>query len=184
MNQQEVLLLASSTSKMAPFSTPLQPSPIAAAFAGIQNCPLDKLRLTPQETALFRAAEQNPLDYTLAKQEDATAYARVLLKVLSEASLNLGSSQVSQIDDKIGETEALKLIYTDSTGVMSHYSLTRLYEVIACLKEKKPGSNISLTSTFFEPLNGSLADDYRPLLRVLHVGGDGDRFAQREFMKF
>lgn len=34
-----------------------------------------------------------------------------------------------------------------------------------------------MTSTFFE--NGKLFDDWRPLLRVLHLGGEGDPFAQR-----
>ena len=67
--------------------TALPPSPVALAFPHIQWDPLASLRLTAQETALLRMAETNPIEYTLADSRDASMYARVLLKLLAEASL-------------------------------------------------------------------------------------------------
>ena len=64
----------------------LAPSPVASAFPHIQWDPLGSLRLTAQETALLRMAETNPIEYTLADSRDASMYARVLLKLLAEAS--------------------------------------------------------------------------------------------------
>ena len=64
----------------------LQSSPVALAFPHIQWDPLGSLRLTAQETALLRMAETNPIEYTLADSRDASLYARVLLKLLSEAA--------------------------------------------------------------------------------------------------
>jgi hypothetical protein len=67
-------------------ATTLPSSPVALAFAHIQWDPLGSLRLTAQETALLRMAETNPIEYTLADSRDASMYARVLLKLLAEAS--------------------------------------------------------------------------------------------------
>lgn len=64
----------------------LQPSPVYLAFPHIQWDPLGSLRLTSQETALLRMAETNPIEYTLADSRDASLYARVLFKLLSEAA--------------------------------------------------------------------------------------------------
>lgn len=62
-------------------------------------------------------------------------------------------------------------------GVVTHYAISRLCEVIATLREKKDGAAVSVVTTFFE--NGKLFDEWRPLLRILHLGGGGDPFAQR-----
>jgi len=159
---------------------PLEPSPVSVAFPLIKDCPLDQLRLSSCEQSILKKAEENPIDYTLAIQKDATDYVHVLLKVLGEASIRLESSKVSQFIEKdLVEDEALDLIRTDPMGVMSHYSLTCLHDVIISLLEKKPGSSINLTTTFFQPFDGCLIDNYRPLMRVLHLGGNGDSFAQR-----
>ena len=64
----------------------LTPSPVAPAFSGIQWDPLEKLRLSTGEKLLLRSAEANPLEYTLCDPHDAKDYARVLLKILAEAS--------------------------------------------------------------------------------------------------
>lgn len=64
----------------------LPPSPVALAFPRIEWDQLGSLRLTAQETALLRMAETNPIEYTLADSRDASMYARVLLKLLAEAS--------------------------------------------------------------------------------------------------
>jgi hypothetical protein len=142
---------------------PLAPSLISAAFAGIQNCSLDKLRLSASEKAALWAAEVNPIEYTLANREEAYTYARVLLKILAGASGPSGPSlKVSRVTEMLADADALPLIYADPMGVMTHYAITKLHEVIVCLKEMKDGS------------------DWRPLLRILHLGGHGDTFAQSE----
>lgn len=162
------------------FAAPLAPSPVAAAFNGIQWDPLEKLRLSSPERGVLRSAEANPIDYTLSNQEDAVAYVRLLLKVLAEASGPSGpSSKVSHLRETLPEAEALQMLYVDAMGVVTHYAITKLFEVITCLKEKKEGSTVTVATTFYNESDGMLMDEWRPLLRVLHLGGSGDPFAQR-----
>mmetsp|Transcript_6387 Transcript_6387/g.11372 ORF Transcript_6387/g.11372 Transcript_6387/m.11372 type:complete len:507 (-) Transcript_6387:210-1730(-) len=158
----------------------LPPSPVAHAFSGIQWDPMVKLRLTNSEMNLLRSAEVNPIDYTLCNSEESATYVKVVLKVLAEASGASGpSSKVSHVKSLLPEEEALQMLYTDPLGVVTHYAITKLYDIIVCLKEKKRGSGVSMGSTFFNESDGSLIDEWRPLLRVLHLGGSGDAFAQR-----
>lgn len=165
---------------MMALSASLSPSPVSAAFSGIQWDPLDKLRLTTPEKGLLRSAEANPIDYTLCGTEESRAYARVVLKVLAEASGPSGpSSRVSHLKETLPDAEALQLLYTDAMGVVTHYAITKLYEIIICLREKKEGSVVSTATTFYNESDGMLMDEWRPLLRVLHLGGSGDAFAQR-----
>ena len=63
----------------------LTPSPVSAAFSGIQWDPLEKIGLTDTEKSLLRSGEDNPVDYTLSTHEDACMYVRALLKVLAES---------------------------------------------------------------------------------------------------
>ena len=63
----------------------ITPSPVSAAFSGIQWDPLEKLGLSDAEKSLLRSGEDNPLDYTLSTCEDACMYVRALLKVLTES---------------------------------------------------------------------------------------------------
>jgi len=156
----------------------ISPSPVAAAFSGIQWDPLGKLRLTNSEKSLLRSGEDNPTDYTLGNVEDACHYVRALLKVLAEASGSSGpSSKVSHLRDPLPVADALQLLYVDALGVVTHYAISKLVDVISCLMEKKDGASVSMVTTFFE--YGNLIDDWRPLLRVLHLGGSGDPYAQR-----
>jgi len=69
------------------------------------------------------------------------------------------------------------MLYTDPTGVVTHYTIAKLYEVITSIRERKDTSSVSMLTTFYE--NGKLVDEWRPLLRILHLGGSGDPFAQR-----
>ncbi len=159
----------------------IPPSPVTHAFSGIQWDPMQKLRLTNPEKLLLRSAEANPIDYTLSNTEESTAYVKVILKVLAEASGASGpSSKVSHLKELLPEDEALQMLYTDPMGVVTHYAITKLYDVIVCLKEKSAASEVSLRSTFYNEENRNLIDEWRPLLRVLHLGGSGDAFAQRE----
>lgn len=73
--------------------------------------------------------------------------------------------------------EALQMLYVDPVGVVTHYVITKLYEVILCLSEKSKSSGISIANTFYNE-DGNLIDEWRPLLRILHLGGSGDPFAQ------
>jgi hypothetical protein len=164
-------------------SLSLSPSPVAAAFAGIEWDPMEKLRLSEPEKATLRAAEANPLDYTLADRAEAAAYARVLLKVLAETVGPSGpSSRVSQVKELLPDAEALQMLYTDSTGVVTHYAITKLHDVIMCLQEKKETSGVSIATSFYNA-DGTLVEDWRPLLRVLHLGGSGDAFAQSKYLE-
>lgn len=161
----------------------LPPSPVTEAFSGIQWDPMQKLRLTDPEKLLLRSAEANTIDYTLSNREESAAIVKVLLKVLAEASGASGpSSKVSHLKGLLPEDEALQMLYTDPMGVVTHYAVTKLYDIVCCLKEKKRGGAVSMGSTFFNEGDGSLIDEWRPLLRVLHLGGSGDAFAQREFV--
>ncbi len=63
------------------------------------------------------------------------------------------------------------------TGVVTHYTIAKLYEVISSIRERRDSSSVSMLTTFYE--NGRLLDEWRPLLRILHLGGSGDPFAQR-----
>lgn len=155
-------------------------SPVAHAFSGIQWDPMQKLRLSNSEKDLLRSAETNPIDYTLSNREESVAYVKVVLKVLAEASGASGpSSKVSHLKELLPEEEAMQLLYTDPMGVVTHYAITKLYNIIVCLKEKKRGCSVSIGTTFYNQQDGNLIDEWRPLLRVLHLGGSGDAFAQR-----
>lgn len=141
---------------------------------------MQKLRLTQPEKLLLRSGEANPIDYTLNNAEESTAYVKVVLKVLAEASGASGpSSKVSHLKGMLPDDEALQILYTDPMGVVTHYAITKLYDIICCLKEKKAGSDVSIGATFYNEDDGHLLDEWRPLLRVLHLGGSGDAFAQR-----
>lgn len=159
----------------------LPPSPVTDAFSGIQWDPMQKLRLTQPEKKLLIDAETNPIDYTLATPAESSAYVKVVLKVLAEASGASGpSSKVSHLKDRLSTDEALEILYSDPMGVVTHYAVTKLHDIVVCLKEKKRGGSVSLGSTFFNAHDGNLIDEWRPLLRVLHLGGSGDAFAQRK----
>eukprot|EP00543_Licmophora_paradoxa_P006204 CAMPEP_0202445190 /NCGR_PEP_ID=MMETSP1360-20130828/4065_1 /ASSEMBLY_ACC=CAM_ASM_000848 /TAXON_ID=515479 /ORGANISM="Licmophora paradoxa, Strain CCMP2313" /LENGTH=527 /DNA_ID=CAMNT_0049061375 /DNA_START=46 /DNA_END=1629 /DNA_ORIENTATION=+ len=158
--------------------TTLPPSPVALAFKHIQWEPLGSLRLTAQETALLRMAETNPIDYTLADSRDASMYARVLLKLLAEASTaGAGTGEVSKISDTRSEEEALKTLDIDPLGVVTHYALTKLFEIISTLGNGATG--VTVGAVFYVGKDGVLVDQWKALLRVLNKGGKGDAYTQK-----
>lgn len=162
----------------------MDPSPVAAAFGRIENDPksLDKLRrVSKSEKETLRAAESNPLDYTLADRAEATAYIRILLKVLAETTGIGPSPRVPHIKETLSDDDAIELLDTDSTGVLTHYAIAKLNEIVVCLKERTLKSGVSVATTFYND-GGVLIDDYRPLVRVLHFGGTGDAYAQSKFI--
>jgi hypothetical protein len=166
------------------FPASLAPSPVHLAFPGIQWDPLGKLELSGPEKSLLRSAEDNVLDYALAEQDDAAAYARLLLKVLDQViGPNNPSDKVAKLnlEDILDDEEALQMLYVDPMGVVSHYALSKLYEVILYLKEKGSKSEMSVASTFYK--EGVLIEEWRPLLRILKGGaGTGDAYAQSKLV--
>ena len=158
--------------------TALPPSPVALAFPHIQWDPLASLRLTAQETALLRMAETNPIEYTLADSRDASMYARVLLKLLAEASLaGAGAGDVSKISEPASSEAAMKALDQDPLGVVTHYALTKLYEIISTLSTGVSG--VTVGAVFYVGKDGVLVDQWKALLRVLNKGGRGDPYTQK-----
>ena len=157
-------------------------SPVTDAFTQIQWDSLTTLKLTAQETALLRMAETNPMDYTLADSRDASMYARVLLKLLAEANTaGAGAGDVSKIttDEAVNmsEADALKLLESDPLGVVAHYALTKLHEILSTLQSGVKG--VTIASVFYVGKEGVLVDQWKALLRCLNKGGKGDIFAQK-----
>lgn len=154
----------------------LAPSPVAHAFPHIQWDPLGSLRLTAQETALLRMAETNPIEYTLADSRDASMYARVLLKLLAEAFSAGGSvGHVSMIMEAYNGEQALNALDTDPLGVVTHYAITKLHNIIITLLAD---TGVSVGTVFYVGKDGVLVDQWKALLRILNRGGKGDVFAQ------
>jgi hypothetical protein len=160
----------------------LSPSPVFEAFSGIQWDPLEKLeKLVANERALLRAAEDNVISYTLARQDEAREYTHILLKVLDEVIVpGSKNSKVARLalEESLPDDEALQLLYVDYSGVVAHYAITKLCEVVLCLKESSKKSKVTLLSIFYQP-DGTLIENWRPLLRILLNGGS-DAFAQSE----
>eukprot|EP00978_Attheya_sp_CCMP212_P047666 scaffold422973_cov53-Attheya_sp.AAC.2 len=157
-------------------ATALPSSPVALAFAHIQWDPLGSLRLTAQETALLRMAETNPIEYTLADSRDASMYARVLLKLLAEASAaGSGNGEVSRITEKCTQEQSLDALDADPLGVVTHYAITKLYDIISTLGV---GSGVTINTVFYVGKEVVLFDQWKALLRILNKGGKGDAYAQ------
>lgn len=153
-------------------------SPVAAAFPNIQWDALGSLRLTAQETALLRMAETNPIDYTLADSRDASMYARVLLKLLAEAAAaGAGTGEVSTYIEKCSDERAMRALDVDPLGVVTHYALTKLNEIISTLSKGESG--VTVAAVFYVGKDGILVDQWKALLRILNKGGKGDIFAQK-----
>jgi V-type H+-transporting ATPase subunit H len=154
-------------------------SPVAPAFPQIQWDSLGSLKLTAQETALLRMAETNPMDYTLADSRDASMYARVLLKLLAEASAaGAGTGEVSKLPEQgTAEEEVMNALASDPLGVVSHYALSKLLDILTTLSQGVKG--VTVASVFYVGKEGVLVDQWKALLRVLNKGGKGDIYAQK-----
>mmetsp|Transcript_24715 Transcript_24715/g.52010 ORF Transcript_24715/g.52010 Transcript_24715/m.52010 type:complete len:526 (+) Transcript_24715:203-1780(+) len=156
----------------------ITPSPVSAAFRHIQWDPLTSLRLTPQETALLRMAETNPIEYTLGDARDATMYVRVLLKLLAEASANV-SGHVAKISEECNENRALDALDADPLGVVSHYSISKIYTILVTLSSPWGAENgVSVGNVFYAGTDGALIEQWKALLRVISKA-KGDVYAQR-----
>jgi V-type H+-transporting ATPase subunit H len=121
-------------------------------------------------------AETNPIEYTLADSRDASMYARVLLKLLAEASA-AGSvtGEVSRITEQCTEEQALDALDADPLGVVTHYAIAKLHDILAMLIG---GTGVTISTVFYVGKEGILVDQWKALLRILNKGGKGDAFAQ------
>ena len=159
----------------------IPPSPVALAFRHIQWDPLTSLRLTPQETALLRMAETNPIEYTLGDPRDATMYVRVLLKLLAEASFNV-AGHIARLapGEECTENRALDALDADPLGVVTHYAVARLHSILTKLTSPWAAENgVSIGNVFYPGQHGDLIEQWKSLLRVVSKGSKGDAYAQR-----
>jgi V-type H+-transporting ATPase subunit H len=184
-------------------------SPVAAAFGHIAWDALGGggggggggmsgggiLKLTAQETALLRMAETNPMEYTLADSRDASMYARVLLKLLAESaaaasannSSNTGPVASLASDVSLTEAQALETLSLDPLGVVSHYALAKLHEILDTLNASNGSGGggggsvkgVTTASVFYVGKEGILVEQWKALLRLLNKGGKGDVYAQK-----
>lgn len=121
-------------------------------------------------------AETNPIEYTLADSRDASMYARVLLKLLAEASAaGSGVGEVSKITESVSEEQALDALDLDPLGVVTHYAITKLHDILSMLLG---GTGVTINTVFYVGKEGILVDQWKALLRILNKGGRGDAFAQ------
>ena len=163
------------------FPVSLSPSPVHHAFDGIQGDPIEKLSLSGPEKSLIRNAEDNVLEYTLQQPADAMAYAQVLLKLIDSLTSSPKDSNAKvhklPLEAILPDDEALPLLYVDAPGVLIHYLIQRLCDVVLTLRAPDNGLPKVSMATVFYP-DGILLEHARSLLRVL-VGGPTDVFAQR-----
>lgn len=155
-------------------------SPVSAVFSQIPWDSLGALKLTAQETALLRMAETNEMTYTLSDSRDASMYARVLLKLLSEAAAaGAGTGEVSKmVETVVSEEEAQQALNADPLGVVCHYALSKLWEILETLGSGLV-KGVSIASVFYVGKDGVLVDQWKALLRLLNKNGKGDFYGQK-----
>ena len=85
--------------------------------------------------------------------------------------------EVSTFVDKCSQEQALHALDVDPLGVVTHYALTKLNEIITKLAEGSSG--VTISSVFYVGKDGILVDQWKALLRILNKGGKGDIFAQK-----
>ncbi len=158
------------------FHPRISPSPVIRAFPYIEwNAPI---AVSKPERTLLQSAENNPLEYTLAEFGDAFAYARLLLKVLDQVTGPSNPGRVSELPletsssfgQGLDEEEALEYLQDDKTGVVTHYLISQLYDMIGLLTERPTHAPVQISTIFYQ--NDRLLDDWRPLLRLLYRPGD------------
>ena len=164
------------------FHVSISPSPVYRAFPFIEwNAPI---AVSKPEQLLLQSAEENPLEYTLAEFGDAFAYARLLLKVLDQVTGPSNPGRVSELPLDVAsssarmgleEEEALEYLENDKTGVVTHYLISQLYEMMGVLMERPSHSPVRISTIFYQ--EDKLLDDWRPLLRLLYR--QGDPYSQR-----
>ena len=167
----------------------LPPSPYQSAFSRIpwESSSLDSLlKWSTVERTLWKHAENHALDYIVADVDDASAYSTLLLKLLDQvtgpsSSIAATLSRVQESSSEATEEEIAEWLHTDLSGIVRHVVLQKLHETLCLLQESSTTHNISIHHMFYSPLDGTLTQEWRPLLRILYMGGGtGDPFGQRK----
>ena len=84
--------------------------------------------------------------------------------------------QVSKLIEPCGEETALNALDEDPLGVVSHYAITKLHNIITTLMSGNSG--VTVGTVFYVGKDAVLVDQWKALLRILNKGGVGDFFAQ------
>ena len=179
----------------------LSPSPVQDIFSEIRWNDVKVLELTSLEQTLLTSGEANPIEYTLSNNDDAVGFVRLLLKVLdqvvarivrrthsnngqqqafrrvSELGLDGGGGALSQASAAEGQ-EAQDWLEMDANGVVKHFVISKLCEVVECIRSGDLHS-ISMESIFFP--NGFLIEGWSTLSHVLEKGGS-DAYALRKLL--
>ena len=71
----------------------------------------------------------------------------------------------------------MQALDVDPLGVVTHYALSKLNEIISTLSTSSSG--VTVASVFYVGKDGLLVDQWKSLLRILNKGGKGDAFAQK-----
>lgn len=167
----------------------LSPSPVSEVFGEIRWSDVKFLELSPLEQTLLTSGEANPIEYTLSNNDDAVGFVRLLLKVLDQViapivrrSSSGGGGNVRRVsqlgldttastiatDDGGGENSTLDWLEKDANGVVKHFAISKLCEVVDCIRSGDLRS-ISMESIFFP--NGFLIEGWKTLEQLLEKGG-------------
>ena len=156
----------------------LSPSPVQEAFSEIRWNDIDGLDLNPLEQTLLTSGEANPIEYTLANNDDAVGFIRILLKVLDQviAPIVRRSNSLSSLrrvtrlglEESLDRTTAVEYLEADAAGVVKHFVISKLCEVLDCIRTGDLRS-ISMESAFFP--NGFLLEGWQTLMQLLDKGG-------------
>ena len=85
--------------------------------------------------------------------------------------------EVSTFSERCTDEQAMHALDVDPLGVVTHYALTKLNEIITTLASGVSG--VALSSVFYVGKDGVLVDQWKALLRILNKGGKGDAYAQK-----
>ena len=85
--------------------------------------------------------------------------------------------EVSTFTEKCSDDQAMHALDVDPLGVVTHYGLTKLDEIITTLATGVSG--VTVSSVFYVGKDGVLVDQWKALLRLLNKGGKGDAYAQK-----
>ena len=165
----------------------LSPSPVSEVFGEIRWSDVKFLELSQLEQTLLTSGEANPIEYTLSNNDDAVGFVRLLLKVLDQviapivrrsssggnvrrvSQLGLDTSAAGTLaDGGGGENSTLDWLEKDANGVVKHFAISKLCEVVDCIRSGFLHS-ISMESIFFP--NGFLIEGWHTLSQLLEKGG-------------
>lgn len=95
--------------------------------------------------------------------------------------LTLPPGEVSTYEEKYTGEQAMHALDVDPLGVIIHYALTKLNEIISTLSSGKSG--VMVESVFYVGKDGVLVDQWKALLQILNKGGKGDVFDHKAASK-